>query len=233
MSWDSAASDLRTLLSDNSKDKHCYRKSVFGELNGTNRRFKTLEFRRINNFTNGTAPVPPAVDPTYTAPPLGVWKNGVILTNTDISSDNPETGDFELASAPAEGDTVEASYYAQWFNDEEIQQFLRIACNWLALGDDFNQIPPGLRPAALKYASAEAYQKLASRWSQMLSEQYLRQDATEKNRFAIVDAWMKAADTNRKEAYKTRDDYYSRSGQSNIPYASSIQGTVPNPVPNR
>lgn len=228
MSWTTAASDLRTSLSDNSKDKHCYRKSVFGELNGTNTRFKTLEFRRINNFaeTDNLAP-------TYTAPPLGVWKNGVLLVTADIASDNPETGDFILASAPADGDTLEASYYAQWFNDDEIAQFLRLSCNWLALGDDFSQISQGLRPAALKYAAAEAYQKLASRWSQMLSEQYLRQDAQEKGRFAIVDAWMKAAETNRKEAYKSRDDFYSRSGQSNIPYASSIQGRVPNPVPQR
>lgn len=64
MSWTTAASDLRTSLSDNSKDKHCYRKSVFGELNGTNTRFKTLEFRRINNFAETDT-----LAPTYTAPP--------------------------------------------------------------------------------------------------------------------------------------------------------------------
>lgn len=228
MSWLTAESDLRTSLSDNSKDKHCYRKSVFGELNGTNKRFKTLEFRRKNNFA-----ITLITDPDYTAPPLGVWLNGVLLATAAIASDNPETGDFELVTAPVDGDMLEASYYAQWFNNDEITQFLRFSCNWLALGDDFLQIPQGLRPPAIKYAAAEAYQKLASRWSQMLSEQYLRQDAQEKGRFAIVDAWMKAAETNRKEAYKSRNDYYSRSGQSNIPYASSIRGTVPNPVPKR
>lgn len=228
MNWLTAETDLRTQLSDGPKDKHCYRKSLFGELNGTNLRFKTLEFRRLNNFTDT------AVDsPTATLPPLGVWLNGVILSASDIDSDNPETGDFVLKVAPENGDTLEASYYAQWFNADEIAQFLRFACNWLAFGDDFTLISPGLRPAAIQYASAEAYQKLASRWSQMLSEQYLRQDATEKERFAIVDAWMKASETARKNAYKARDDFYSRSGQSNIPYASSIQGSVPNPQPKR
>jgi len=229
MTWTQAESDLRTQLSDNAKDKHCYRKSTFGEKNGTNKRFKTLEFRRINNFTKDTPPT----DPDATVAPLGIWKNGVILAATDIASDNPETGDFELVAAPADGDMLEASYYAQWFTDSEIQQFLRIACNWLARGDDFTAIEQGLRPAALRYASAEAYEKLASRWAQRLSEQYMVQDAVDKDRFNPIDAWRRAANDNRKEAYKVRDDFYSRSGQQNIPYASSIQGSVPNPVPKR
>jgi len=228
MTWLKPESDLRTILSDNSKDKHNYRKSIFGELNGVNVRFKTLEFRRMNNFAQTDTAAP-----DYTAPPLGVWKNGVLLSQTDIASDNPETGDFSLAVAPADGDMLEASYYSQWFNDDEIAQFLRISCNWLGLNDDYFQIDPGLRPAALKYAAAEGYQKLASRWAQMLSEQYLRNSAIEKDRFTIVDAWNKASEMYRKEAYKSRDDFYSRSGQSNIPFASSVQGRVPNPVPQR
>lgn len=229
MSWATAASDLRIQLSDNKNDKHCYRKKVLGDANGTNLRFKTMEFRRLNNFKQTVI-----TEPDYTAPPLGVWKNGVLLGPADFTDDYPPLGDFTLAVAPENTDTLEASYFAQWFTDEEIGQFLRIACNWLALGDDYaTAIGPGLRPSALKYAAAEAYQKLASRWSQMLSEQFLMQDAQEKGRFQIVDAWMKAADQNRKEAYKSRDDFYSRSGQQNVPYASSIQGSVPNPVPQR
>lgn len=229
MSWTTAASDLRTMLSDNAKDKHCYRKKVLGDANGTNTRFKTMEFRRIQNFKQTDN-----LQPDFAAPPLGVWKNGVLLTPADFADDYPPLGDFTLTTAPENTDTLEASYFAQWFNDEEIIQFLRISCNWLALGDDYTTaVGPGLRPAALKYAAAEAYQKLASRWSQMLSEQFLMQDAQEKGRFQIVDAWMKAADQNRKEAYKSRDDFYSRSGQQNVPYASSIQGSVPNPVPQR
>jgi len=233
MTWAGPESDLRTMLSDNAKDKHCYRKKVFGNLDGVNLRFKTLEFRRLQNFTNDVIPTPPAVDPTVTTPPLGVWKNGALLTVADIASDNPETGDFELVAPPANTDTLEASYYAQWFIDTEIQQFLRIACNWLSLGDDYTNIQPGLRPAALKYACAEAYQKLSSRWAQMLSEQYLLSDAMEKGRFNPVDAWMRSAELSRKEAYKTRDDFYGRSGQSNIPFAGSIQGRVSDPVPRR
>lgn len=228
MSWTSAASDLRTMLSDNDKDKHCYRKKLLGETNGVNLRFKTFEFRRINDFKEANNTLP-----TYTAPPLGVFKNGILLTQADINSDNPETGDFILNVAPVDGDMMEASYYAQWFKDTEINQFLRLACNWMSYGDDFSQLPEGLRPSTLKYAQSEAYEKLAMRWSQMLSEQYIMQDAVEKDRFDIVKNFMDAAAASKKEAYKARDDFYSRSGQSNIPYASSIQGRVSNPVPRR
>lgn len=229
MSWTTAASDLRTMLSDNSKDKHCYRKKVLGNLDGVNTRFKTLEFRRLQNFKKDT----PSTDPDATVPPLGVWKNGTLLTVADIADDYKDTGDFSLVTAPQNTDTLEASYFAQWFTDDEIIQFLRVACNWLALGDDYSNIEPGLRPAALKYGAAEAYQKLSSRWAQMLSEQYLMADAMEKGRFNPVDAWMRSSELARKEAYKTRDDFYGRSGQSNIPFAGSIQGRVSNPVPER
>lgn len=230
MTWDKPKEKLRITLSDNAKDKHCYRKKILGNLDGTNKRFKTLEFRRINNFTKNTPPT----DPDTTLPPLGVWLNGALLAVTDIASDNPETGDFELVTAPQNTDTLEASYYAQWFTDEEIDQFLVTACNWLSLGDDYgNAIEQGLRPAALKFAASEAYRKLAARWSQMLSEQYLMQDAQEKGRFTIVDAWMKSAKQAEDAAYKARDDFYSRSGQSNIPFAGSIQGAVPRTTPQR
>lgn len=222
MSWTTAESDLRTKLSDNATDKHCYRKKIFGELNGVNTRFKTLEFRRLTNFKND----PPG--------PLGIFLGGVLLTNADIADDNPPTGDFSLAVAPPDdGSSLEGSYYSQWFTIEEIQLFLRSACNWLALGDDYVNIQPGLRPAAMAYASAEAYQKLALRWSQMLSEQYMLNDAVEKDRFAIVEAYQRSAKQYRDAAYKDRDDFYARSGQSNIPYAGSINGSVRDPVPRR
>ncbi len=139
MTWAAPESDLRTLLSDNAEDKYRYRKKVFGNTDGTNVLFKTFEFRRVTDFTTA-------------AYPLGVWVEGVLLTSTDIASDNPGSGDFELAAAPTVRQKVEASYYIQWFLDVEIQNFLRLASNWLGMGDDYTQISPQLRPAALKYA---------------------------------------------------------------------------------
>lgn len=220
MSWTTAASDLRTSLSDNATDKLRYRKQVFGEANDTNTSFKTFEFRRITDFKTAAAP-------------LGVYKAGVLLATSAISIDFVETGDFDLTAAPTEGQKVEASYYVQWFNDAEINQFLRISCNWLALGDTFSNIPEGLRPAALKYASAEAYQKLALRWAENLSEGFLLEDAKDDKRMSIVDAYMKAATAYRKEATSIRDDFYSRSGTQLSPTSSSLYGIIPPIVPNK
>lgn len=220
MSWTTASTDLRTLLSDNATDKHRYRKRVFGEVNSVNTSFKTFEFRRITDFTTATSP-------------LGVWIDGVLQTSTVVSGDSVGTGDFYLTTAPLDGSIVEASYFIQWFKDSEIENFLRLACNWLALGDDYSQLGQGLRPAALKYAAAEAYQKLSLRWAEHLSETFLLNDAPDEKRMAIVDVYRKQSLDLRKEAETVRDDFYSRSGQQKQPLFASIVGTVPDNVPKR
>lgn len=220
MSWTTASTDLRTLLSDNLTDKHRYRKRVFGEINGINTSFKTFEFRRITDFTTATSP-------------LGVWIDGVLQDPTAVSGDSVGTGDFYLETAPADGSIVEASYFIQWFKDTEIDNFLRLACNWLSLGDDYSQLGQGLRPAALKYAAAEAYQKLSLRWAEHLSETFLLNDAPDEKRMAIVDVYRKQSLDLRKEAETVRDDFYSRSGQQKQPLFASIVGTVADNVPKR
>ena len=221
MSWITAVSELRTLLSDNTKDKHRYRKRVFGEVNGTNLSFKTFEFRRVTDFLTSAAP-------------LGVYTNGVLLAPASVSVDYQETGDFTLVTAPVQGDVIEASYYIQWFNDDEITQFLTTATQWLNLGDNHTNLASGLRPAALKYSAAEAYQKLSLRWAEQLSESFLLNDAPDKDkRMSIVDAYRKSALDYRKEAETVRDDFYSRSGQQKQPLFGNIVGHVSDNVPKR
>lgn len=220
MTWTNPTLDLRTLLSDGTADKHRYRKRVFGEINGTNKSFKTFEFRRVTDFTTATSP-------------LGIWKDGVYQGSAAVTSDNIETGDFVLVTAPADGSVLEASYYIQWFTDTEITNFLRLASNWLSLGDDYTVIGSGLRPACLKYAAAEAYQKLSLRWAEHLSENFLLNDAPDEKRMAVVEAYRKQALDYRKEAETVRDDYYSRSGQQKQPLFATSVGRVTDNVPRR
>lgn len=220
MSWSTASNDLRTLLSDSTTDKHRYRKRVFGEVNGVNKSFKTFEFRRLSDFTTAAAP-------------LGVWIDGTLQIVSTIAQDFVSTGDFYLVTAPIEGSIVEASYFIQWFKDTEVENFLRLATNWLSLGDDYSNLGQGLRPAALKYAAAEAYQKLSLRWAEHLSETFLLNDAPQEKRMAIVDVYRKQSLDLRKEAETVRDDYYSRSGQQKQPLYGSIAGTTSDNVPKR
>lgn len=216
MSWTTALEDIRRLLSDGSTDKLRHRKRVFGTIDGTNLVFKTLEFRRVTDFTTA-------------ASPEGVYVDGSAVA---VALDNPEVGEFTLSTAPLDGSVVEATYYSQWFTDQELDGFLQDAAYWLNLGTAIN-IPPGLRPAALHYAAQEAYLKLALRWTERLSETYRLEDAPGDDTFAVVDKYRAIAMDMHKKSMQLRDDYYSRSGQNKAPSFQSIAGRVVDPVPKR
>lgn len=221
MSWSTAVSDLRTKLSDNATDRLRAFKRVFGDVNGVNTIFKTFEFRRITDLTSATGF-------------LGVYKNGVRLANAAISSDDIVTGYFQLAAAPVSGDVIECTYYSQYFLDSELQSFLRLASNFLAAGDDYTQIIGGLQTAALTYASAEAYQKLALRFADTFADTYKMQDMPDGEREKIIIQFKKSSEDARAEAMKLRNDYYeNRQGQALAPLWGSSLGGVLDVPPNR
>lgn len=220
MTWSTAVTDLRIKLSDNATDKIRAFKRVFGEIDGVNTRFKTFEFRRVTNFTTA-------------ASPLGVYVDQTLIPAASISSDDPATGFFTFAVAPAASAVVEATYYIQFFLDTELDSFLRLASNWLGLGDTVANVPGGLQPAALQYAAAEAYQKLASRFTEYQSETYRLEDMPNEQRLALVAEYKNAAAQCRDQAKAMRDEYYQRQGQHLSPLFAVNAGNVKNVVPNR
>jgi hypothetical protein len=220
MSWTTSLTDMRLKLSDGSQDKLRAFKRVFGQIDGSNRVFKTFEFRRVTDFTSAAAP-------------LGIYKNQVRLTAADVSSDDLTTGYFTLTVAPQSTDVIEATYYLQFFYDSELQGFLRLSTNWLGLGDDYTGIPEGLRPAALQYACGEAYQKLAMRFAEHLSETYRLEDSPDGDRFRLVDEYKRMAEDCRKEGQNLRDQFYTRQGQSLQPLFGVNLGRVRNVEPSR
>jgi|GEM_PF-3373804 len=216
--WTSGIADMRVLLNDNADSKLRWRKRVFGELNGVNKRYKTLEARRITDFT--TAVLPSAV-----------FLNGSPLAAVAISSDSVNFGEFILVTAPVDGDILEATYYIQWFLDTEIAQFLNSGANWIGIGSgtstDYQDVPVQFRTAALKYGAADAYQMLALRWTDHLSMQYRVEDAPREEDEIIINAYLKAADMFRKEALKLRNDIYEgRQGAALAPIFATIGGTI-------
>lgn len=220
MSWATAVSDLRLKLSDTPLDKLRAFKRVFGQIDGTNKVFKTFEYRRVTDFTSAAAP-------------LGVYINQVRINAAQIASDDLQTGFFTLAVAPAPGDVVECTYYTQFFFDSNLQDFLRLGTQWLGLGTDYNQVPEGLQPAALQYASAEAYQKLAMRFAEHLSETYRLEDAPDAERFKLVDEYKRMSEDCRNAATVLRDQYYTRQGQSLQPLFAVNRGKVRDVAPPR
>src|SRR5215210_7822064 len=109
MSWTTAAVDLRTLLSDGAQDRNAYRKKCFGDVNGVNTSFRTVEFRRVTDFTSQSG----------SAAPLGIYVGGVRVVYTGVASDDTSSGEFVLSIPPTPGQDVEASYYYRWFLDTE------------------------------------------------------------------------------------------------------------------
>lgn len=228
MSWTTAVDDLRTKLSDGPTDKLRALKRVVGTVTdgSGNLLFKTLEFRRITDFTT--------VDETG---PLGIYINGEKFgpLAMPITFDDPATGffKFDVLSVPAAGSVIEATYYVQWFLDAELESFLRLATNWLGLGDTYANIQPGLRPAALLYATADAFTKLASRFSETTSETYRLEDMPDSKRFEIIAAWKAAAKESMDAAITARNDFYSRQGQNFAPLYGMAAGAVRNVGPSR
>ena len=223
MSWATPIADLRMKLSDGPTDRLRAYKRVFGDINGSNTIFKTLEYRRITDFTSATGF-------------LGVYVNGTRLNNSSIILDDVATGYFQLAASacPSSTDVVECTYYSHYFLDDELSSFLRLACNFLALGDDFNQIPGGLQSAAINYAAAEAYQKLAIRFADKMADVYRLNDLPTEDREKIIIQFKKSSEESRTEAIKLRNDYYeNRQGQALAPLYGFSLGSVVDVPPNR
>lgn len=217
MTWSTAINDLRNELSDNATDKLRYRKRCFDQCNGVNTNFKTFEFRRITNFVS-------SVDPE------AVYVDGLAVT---VTGDYPEIGEFIIDPPPQDGQIVECTYYIQWFLDSELTIFLTMAANWLGYAGDWTTIPSGLIPSALKYACADAYQKLALRWSEHLSETFRLEDSQDPKRMDIVSSYRQASLDYRKEAESLRNTFYQRQGRNLQPLFQTISGAVQEPTPKR
>lgn len=219
--WDSATAvlDVRKILSDGPTDKLRYRKAIVPEiLDGSNKVFKTFEMRRITALMTATAP-------------LGVYVNGTAVT---VDSEDLPSGEFTVHTAPTEGQHIRATYYVQWFNDDELIQFLTSASEWIGTADDYTQIPQNLRPAAKEYAAAIAYQKLVARFAENLAETYQLYDAPDQKRFDPVSAYMKISEAKMKLAFQLRDDVYkNRQGRALAPISATISGRVRDVPPNR
>lgn len=215
MSWTTASTDLRALLSDQDSDRLRYRKRCMGRTNGVNTHFQTLEFRRVTDLTG--------------AAPAGVFVNDVAVT---VASDTPDVGEFVLSVAPAVGAEVRATYYYHWFLDTELTQFLQYATDWVGPGIDITLIEPGLRPAVLQYAAAWAYQKMAVRWAENWAMVYKLEDAP-KEPEKITAGYNDMAKIMKSDAETNRKQFYSRQDLGEQPLFVFSSGRVRDPMPKR
>ncbi len=220
MSWDlsTAILDCRKILSDGPTDKLRYRKKIIGQIDGSNKTFKTFEMRRITALVGAAAP-------------SGIYLNNALTT---VVSEDLISGEFTLSATANDGDLIVGTYYVQWFNDDEITQFLSSAAEWILSIDDSTQITPDLRPAAKAYVASEAYSKLSLRFAENLAETYQLHDAPDEKRFNPVTAYSKMAADKLKMAFELRDDVYKdRKGQAKAPRFATISGRTKDVAPKR
>jgi hypothetical protein len=212
MAWDTAIDDLRAKLYDGATSRLRWRKKVFGDQDGVNLVFKTFEQRRITVFSSPTSPT-------------GVFVNGVAAS---VTLDDPESGEFTLATPPVSTDTLNATYYFRFFDDAELGGYLAGASEWLGNGADYLTMVDGLRPAALCFASADAFQNMAVRVSDMPSEQYRLEDSPDDKTDSPSDRYLKVSESYRKQAKNLRDAFYTRQGKSLQPLYGTVKGRVAN-----
>jgi len=207
--WTTFLTEMRQVLRDGPTDRLRWRKKVFGEVDGTNVRFKTFEFRRVTNLSTA-------------ADPLGVYLDGV---RTTALTDDLTTGVFTLGAAPAEGVSVEASYYCQTFTDTELTQFVTNAAEWLGF-DAPSQVVLGLQASAREFAAGEAFHALSRMYADKLSETFLLEDAPDADRVTAAQTYKTLSDAHYTQAKSLRDDYYTRQGQSLQPLFGVVAGNV-------
>ncbi len=219
MSWTTAISDVRIELSDGPTDKLRWRKQIIGQQDGSNLYFKTFESRRVSTLVGGNGS------------PVGVFVNDVVAT---VDTEDLESGQFVMHTAPANGDLVRATYYIQWFTDTEITQFLTQAAEFTLGVDDYTMITGGLLTAAKKFTLGCAYQKLVLRFAQNISETFQLFDVPDEKRFDPIATYSKIAESMFKLAFELRDDVYKdRQGRAKAPIARTMRGRVRDVPPNR
>ena len=104
---------------------------------------------------------------------------------------------------------------------------------WLGLGTNPSTVPAGLQPSVRNYAAYEAYQKLALKFAERLSETYLLNDQPDPDRMNAPNVYAGLAKSFLKNAETLRDHYYTRQGQSLQPLYGFVTGSVREVTPKR
>lgn len=207
MSYTAAITELRQILADTSVNKVATKKKLIGDIDGVNTTFVTYDKRFI-------------------ASTLKIFVAGVLLTSTEFTVVDAISGEIELITAPQINDKVVATYYWQFWIDDEIKNFLNKGAETISEVDitDPDQayllIPAGLKKAALYFAAETA---IATTINYLMNRRHseeftIQQDGNNEDAFSqTISAMRKQADGYWDKAVFLRDDFYKRQGKRNLP----------------
>lgn len=170
MPWDvsSAIANLRSLLGDGETDKFEFKTLVAPQPDSVSTRFFVTQTRVVPNT-------------------LEVYHNGVQVSPSGAVDWTKGTFSFAPSGLAPSGQ-LEASFYYQWFTDEELVRFLDQAAQMLSLQATVTQtftdlfeefvdsetlteitIEIGLQPTLMQFAIYAAYSRKAAEWADALT----------------------------------------------------------------
>jgi hypothetical protein len=212
MSWSDPDGDLR-------------HRPVVGDVTGQNRTFITFDDRIVASGNQSVC-----------ATPLRVWAGGVELAASGITVTDQTRGEFELQTAPSGvtvNDRLTASYYFKQHLDNEVTFYLAQAANFVAVSTVGDTVA-GLQPACLHFAGSLAHTKLAQRWQQRKSEQFMLQDQPAREMAEnLIKFHTDEAARMMQTARELRDDYYEGHGKQKTPSFGLLKRTPTPYTPRR
>ena len=221
MSYTTGKADLRRLLSDGDQVKRAFQKVVIGPVDGINADFVTLENRYV----------PGSVD---------LYVDGLLVVKgTNYTEQDPVAGliRFQPGYIPNQNAIIKASYYGQYFIDDDLDGFLIAAMSDLSMDStDSTTIAAGLQSSLLHYAAANAYTYLATIWTQRIAEKFLAQDTAgvgDGQNFPKASHFLDLSKNEFTKAGQLRDDFYKRKGARETPVFGTLVGAVKETTPPR
>lgn len=204
MSYTAAITELRQLLSDTQYHKKATDKRIIGAVDGVNVTFHAYDKRILSS--------------TFI-----VKVNG---TEVDASLDDAIQGLITLTDPPGINSKVTASYYFQWWLDDELKTFLNKGAELTsffsdAIPDDaYLKVGAGLKTAALYFSASYAMDSLINYLvNRRHSEEFLIEESgNDESAFSqTIDAMRTASKDFWEKAKWARDDFYKSQGKQGRP----------------
>lgn len=220
--WATPLQDLRTFLADTTNDNLIKEQQLLGSTNGQNNTFFTFEDRLVASGNQSVCDTPIRVFYDQGGGFTEVAASGITVSDQI-------RGEVQLMLYPSGAVGLKASYHHQMHTDTELNTFLTHAMNQVN-ASSLTNIDAGLQEAVLHIAASYAYKRLAQRWQQRKSEQFLLQDEPARTEAADrIEFYRRQGQDMMTEGLALRRSYYDLRQDRGRQPAYGILQRRPNP----
>lgn len=207
---------LRQLIGDNLGKNVVRFEPLQSQVNGTNATFY------VSRFLDALGSAIWPLFPDGMTGPFYVTADG--SPGSTVDSYDLNTGYFVLAVAPTKN--CQATYYWQYFADADLNNWLNNDGIQFVGGGNFLTAdavtPVSLQTAIIYLVASMCFTDLAGRAAAQADKKAGELSANYSSR---AKAWTQLAKDTLANAYKIRDDYYTRQGEAAVPQLSFLQQT--------